>query len=250
MGMLEWLNHEDNLGDPRAWLCTGGSLALVAALVAAWGWPWAWLLLVGAGLLGWTTGVLTARELHQTGMPPPPVQRELVNVVIDGTVCGWDWKYHKNGFISGRENAFAIFERWILRLGYFPSHRTRADAPLPAPDSGALLVLMCPHKETPPGFAEELKEYVSAGGKLLVVDSPENKGSTSNELLKPFGLSLDDSSPEGGTLKTRQWPTIPIANAVTVKGGSRCMAGRPARRGHALFRRRLRDRGRLRVQIL
>jgi hypothetical protein len=215
MGMLEWLNYRDVLPNPRPWLWTAGLLTLVVALWGARGWRWGWLLLLTAGLLGWTSAALGSRALHQCDMPPPlpSAERPLVNVVMDRTVC--DCTLPKNGFIAGEKDAFGIFERWILRLGYFVSRHSGPEA-----FSGDLLVLPYPNRPAPPGFREQLEQYVRDGGKVLIVDSPENKGSTANKLLEPFGLSLKSPIPESGKLVTRaKWPSVPITAASTVSGG-------------------------------
>jgi len=188
---------------------------------AAWGWPGAWLLLLSAGLLGWTSAALGVHELHRQAMHPPQAERPLQHVVMDRAVC--DCKLPTNGFIAGKNDEFGIFERWILRLGYFPVRRTWPETvPTDVPDafSGDLLVLVYPNKPLPAGYGEQLEKYVREGGKVLVVDSPENQDSTANELIEPFGVSLDPSSRKSGALKTRaKWPAVPITTAATVNGG-------------------------------
>ena len=59
------------------------------------------------------------------------------------------------------------------------------------------------------------------GGKLLVLDAPENQRSTSNSLLYPFGLSLIQGSPLSGTLTTPdRWPQVPVTSAWRIQGGN------------------------------
>jgi hypothetical protein len=49
-------------------------------------------------------------------------------------------------------------------------------------------------------FRAAVVRYVTSGGKVLVLDSPENTASTANSLLYPFGLSLDSSLTLNGSL--------------------------------------------------
>jgi len=223
MGMLEWLNHRDQIGDPRLGMCVAGLILLASGLGAARGWPGAWLLLLSAGLLGWTSAALGVRELQQQAMPPPHVraERPLQHVVMDRAVC--DCKLSTNGFIAGKDDEFGIFERWILRLGYFPVRRTWPEvvpAGMPGTFSADLLVLVYPSRPLPAGYGEQMEKYVREGGRVLVLDSPENQDSMANALLKPFGISLDASPREGGVLKTQaKWPVAPITKAATVNGG-------------------------------
>jgi hypothetical protein len=214
MGMIEWLNHRGG-ANFRPWLWTAAAALLAAACWAGWGWPWAWLVMTAAGLLGWTGAALATREMHGWAMPWPAVLegRPLKTVVMDRTVCGT--KLPTNGFIAGKDDEFGIFERWILRLDYYPLRRSGADA-----FQGDVLVFLYPDQEVPAKFAAQLADYVQGGGKVLVVDSPENANSTANKLLEPFGLAVDPATKEGGKLKSRdRWPSIPVASAATVSGG-------------------------------
>ena len=206
LGMLDWLNHQGGPNNPRPWLVAAGAIFLLLGLWMAHGWKSAWLLLVAGGLLGWTAAALGSRAIHRQGMPPPPLQRPMVQMVIDRTLC--DGPLSDAGFIEGKEEGFGIFERWILRLGYFTSRRAATD---PAYFQGDALVFLCPHQPLPRGFRKKLVDYVRGGGKLLVVDSPGNANATaegaapadgsgsnspsaSNELLEPFGLAVDFSA--------------------------------------------------------
>jgi hypothetical protein len=61
---------------------------------------------------------------------------------------------------------------------------------------------------------------VAQGGKLLVIDSPENTGSRANSLLWPFGLSIHHDRAWTGKLSTTvKLPTVDIAGANEVTGG-------------------------------
>ncbi len=56
--------------------------------------------------------------------------------------------------------------------------------------SGDVLVAICPSRSVSDEFRRQLEQYVDGGGKLLVIDSPENANSTANSLLWPFGMSI------------------------------------------------------------
>jgi len=213
LGMIEWLNHRTGGPDPRPWLMLA-ALALAAA--GCWlgrRWQGAWLVLAAAAVLGWSAAVPAVRTAHAWALPEPKPVRPMVQVVMDQTLS--DVILPKNGFISGKEEGFGIFERWILRLGYFTSRREGADA-----FRGNLLVIVYPSKPLPEGFREQLVDYVTAGGKVLVLDSPENRKSTADDLLSPFGLSVDRAKAYRGELRSEAgWPAVPIATAYPVRGG-------------------------------
>ena len=61
---------------------------------------------------------------------------------------------------------------------------------------------------------------MAAGGKLLVLESPGNDGSTANDLLRPFGLSIGQSTASAGLLHGKNsWPAIPVKTAASMDGG-------------------------------
>jgi hypothetical protein len=228
MGMIEWLNHQGGAKNSRLWLLAAGAVVLLLGLGMARGWSAAWLLLVAGGLAGWSAAVVGSRALHRYEMPPSPRERPLVQWVVDRTLC--DGPLSDAGFIEGKDDGFGIFERWILRLGYFTARRDGGD---PAYFKGDAVVFLAPHLAMPHGFRERLVEYVRSGGKVLVVDSAgpvanlpvasqigNPPHSTAGELLEPFGLAIDASDPVSGQLDSRgKLPSAAISRAATVTGG-------------------------------
>lgn len=53
-----------------------------------------------------------------------------------------------------------------------------------------MVVYLLPSKDVTEEYREKLVRYVENGGRVLVVDTPDNPHSTANSLLKPFGLEL------------------------------------------------------------
>jgi hypothetical protein len=213
LGMIEWLNRRDRMVDPRPWLTVLGLILLLGAAwtVRRWDiWP---PILVAAGLLGWSAAAAGVGLAHRVAMPPPTPQRPFVQVIMDRTVS--DAQLPVNGFISGEDRGFGIFERWILRLGYFTARRLGADV-----FRGDLAVFAYPNKTVSEAFRRQLVAYVEAGGNVLVIDSPNNENSTAGELLEPFDLSTGAPT-AGGMLQTPQgWPSVPSEEALTVAGGT------------------------------
>jgi hypothetical protein len=73
-------------------------------------------------------------------------------------------------------------------MGYFPSIENNfADAL----KKNALVILVNPCR---PFFEHEIDRavhFVEQGGRLLILDGPQNKNSTSNQLLKKFKIHID-----------------------------------------------------------
>jgi hypothetical protein len=198
----------------RPLLLALGLLAAGTALVLSRRWPVRRLALLGGALLGWSLAVVSVQAIHRAAYPLPKSVRPFTHVVIDRTVC--DAPLSKSGFIGGEPTGFGIFERWILKLGCFTSRRQGNEAL-----AGDLVVFMHPNQPVSLEFRAALAQYVSAGGKALILDSPANPQSTTNFLLHPFGLSVDHATPVKGAMAPPDgWPAIPVDSACEVKGGT------------------------------
>lgn len=214
LGMLEWLNHRNAQVNLRPLLFVLGLLLAGVALVLSTRWPVSRLALLGGALLGWSLAIVSTRAVHQASYPLPKPARPFTHVVIDRTVC--DATLSKSGFIGGEQNGFGIFERWILRLGCFTSRRQGNDV-----FAGDMIVFMHPNRPVSPEFRTTLGDYVTSGGKVLILDSPANAQSTANLLLFSFGLSVDHATPVKGAMATPEgWPAIAADSACEVKGGT------------------------------
>jgi len=214
LGMIEWLNHRNGAVDPR-WLVGLVSLAALAAgLVLSAGHRPSWVLVAAVALSGWAVAGVGARELNRRGMPLPRPIRPYTHVAIDRTVCCGPLS--ESGFTAGREDGFGIFERWILRLGWFTSRCKGPEA-----FGGDLLVYLYPTQTVTEPLRRDLAEYVSQGGRVLIVDSPGNPSSSANGLLLAFGMSIDHQTRlAAGVLRTDpNWPSVPVDSGLAVKGG-------------------------------
>jgi hypothetical protein len=255
LGMIEWLNHRNRGWDPRWPLVGLGAVLLMAAFILARRWPEAWVVLLGAGLLGWAVSVVGVRELHAAAMPGPAPLRDYTLVAVDRTTS--DVRLSESGFVKGREGEFALFERWILRLGYFTSRRSGRDV---FGDGVDVALFLYPSKVPDTGFLGELERFVRRGGKVLVLDGYDNgfplseaeweaegarsileavrvvnargleRETAANVLLEPFGLSVGRPIDYRGPVELPSgWPSIPVELPCEVHGGRPLAraAGRP-----------------------
>ena len=215
LGMVDWLNRRDSWGNPRPWLFVLSGAAAVAALYLAWGWHGAKLVLAGVAAGAILIAAPLVRAVHRNGMPQPAADESTITrIIFDRTVSGA--KLPAGSFIDGRENGFGIFERWMLRLGYFAFRGADDEA-----FDGDLLVIVNPAKSPSPRFQEQLLDYVEQGGKLLVLDSTANESSTANELLAPFEIEFDSEKPLEGTLENDHgWEAVPDKRVKQVRGGT------------------------------
>ena len=213
LGMLEWLNHR---GGRRLnqWLAIVAFATLIAAIVLSRKWQANWLMMLGAGALGWALSVPLVRAVNRAAMGEPQPHSPMVRVGIDRTVC--DAKLPKNGFIAGRTTDFGQFERSILRLGYFTFRAAGDDL-----TDASVIVFLEPNLSISEEFKDQLKRYVAGGGKLLVMDSPENVKSTASRLVHQFELEFKNPyRPLAGKLTVPAgWPAPTVKSSLEVGGG-------------------------------
>lgn len=216
-GMLEWLNRQSRIGDLRWPLLALGAVAGLWAFGRLKKYPRIFLPLVVVGGAAWALTVIAVVAAQARSFQLPTPERPLRWVTIDRTIC--DGPLSKNGFIEGKSDGFGIFERWILRLGYF-IRREQGPAAL----SGDLVVFLQPDRSVNTEFAETTRRYVENGGHLLLLDSAENTNSTSAALLAPFKLELRPHPKPDGTIEpakgSTDLPPISVQAAREVVGGT------------------------------
>ena len=232
LGLVAWLNQRDTFAKgliPVLWVI-GLGLVIVSIILLLMGMKpdtgvallgdqpsphtnGAWIIVLSAALLGWAIACPAVRAAHRAGSAERAPHTPYHLVVMDRTVC--KTPVSNGGFIEGKPDGFGIFERWILRLGYFTQRYAGADA-----FKGDTLVFTYPSLDVPPEFREKLVAYVKQGGKVLVIDSPENKDSTANSLLYPFNVRVNHQTNEAGDLSAKSdWPTAHVAAACEIEEG-------------------------------
>jgi hypothetical protein len=232
IGMLEWLNHRNGgIADPRLPYLIFAAVLLVAIPVIGKVLPQTALpaggalVTICAGACAFALSALAVRAIHSGSMPAPPRKpdRPIVAVGIDRTVS--DAILSKGGFIGGKPEGFAIFERWILRLGWFIRRGEAGE--LLDPRSNDLVVFFAPSKDVSDDTRRQLVQYVNNGGHVLIFDSPEIPRSTANSLLKPFGMELRrpyGAEIAGDATWARSGIKVPVAPCYEVVGGDRTLA--------------------------
>jgi hypothetical protein len=222
LGMIEWLNHSAPFDGGWSWWIVGLPFGLLGILLFVIGVrlvrheEGAWLGLLTAGLFGLSLASIAVASAHRVAMPWPEATNPLKQIIVDREVS--QVPLSKGAYVQGEGQGFGLLEQWIPRIGYFTARREGAEV-----TSGDGLIIICPTGSVDDEYRQQLVEYVENGGRLLVLDSPNNSESTANSLLWPFGLSYGQLvGPVGGKLTLpngKRWPKVDVGASWTITGG-------------------------------
>jgi hypothetical protein len=225
LGIVAWLCHAQPWLDPRPWLILLGLVPLAAVVRFDFrqdeknekaDFRARWMRFAAAGTCGWTLAslaILGGESWNSIDLKQRHPQR---CVVIDRTASNVPLS---NGlYTTGGGEGYGLLEQWIARLDCWTVRREDGES-----FSGDVLAVICPSRSVSETYRQRLEQYVSGGGKLLVIDSPENANSTADFLLNPFGLSIrhDNDNSVNGRLTTalKKLPKSDVASACEVIGG-------------------------------
>jgi len=218
VGMLNWLNHRSLPGDPRNLLLTLCGIVVVTGLVLARRRNDGWLVLLSAALCGFAlAGGLASTFPRLLAIPLPQRQRPLPQVTLGRTLS--DVPLSRGGFSADGGQGYALFEQWIPRLGYITARRNAA-----AEFESPMLVILNPTRTVTEEYRRRLLSYVEEGGRVLVVDTPENNLSQVEGVVSPFGLSVVHNQAWLGILNLPDGTaSARIERACEVLGGERLL---------------------------
>jgi hypothetical protein len=201
LGVMNWLNHAERW----PWL---DSLMLLVAALSAGGMVYlarsldrgrAIVLVLGMLLLAGALGPWASLQLAKARYRLPDPHTDYTRIAFEGE--------HSRLLLpttpsaSPPEASFQTFYVWTQRLGYIPSFEPTLEEALARAD---VLVLVDPFRPFEPGEVEAIEEFVSHGGKLLVLADPRAEGqaaASSAQILAPFGLNLETRRPASGAIQ-------------------------------------------------
>ena len=217
LDMLSWLNCRsmfDLIGVRILVRFCGWCVVAALVWLAATRFPrssGAWLVWLSAASLGYLFATAAIAASQQGALPD--CERPLVRVVVDRTISRVPLS---EGGYTNEPNGYGMLEQWIPRLGHYT---VRADGP--ETFSGDVLLVVSPTVSVSEDYRRQLVEWVSKGGKLVVIDSPDSSGTTANSLLWPFGIAVYYATAPQGELRleSSDWPGISVATACQIEGG-------------------------------
>jgi|GEM_PF-595599 len=205
LSSINWLNRKNRLSYFNGMFLALSVLFFVGAFAVSLGTPrhhGARLATIAVAVCAAAVSMTLFTGITRKAYPLPEPRRDLPKVVFERQYS--EYIMPTEGFVKDQDNSYSIFFQWVLRLQYFPFLKDSIDEALAEkPD---ILVMINPSDITPPGrdfvdhpdtenvqkvLIPQLKAYLEAGGKLLLMDDIENEKSMSNMILEEFGMRLD-----------------------------------------------------------
>ena len=130
--------------------------------------------------------LLACQFLSRKAYPLPQPVTPYTKVVFEQE--HGDYELPLQGFTDKAERSFEVFYQWVLRIGYYPFTGSTLRDDLARAD---ILIIINPSKEFTPAEMGRVQEYLARGGKILVMDNPDNSASTADGLLAAFGMKIN-----------------------------------------------------------
>jgi hypothetical protein len=175
-----------------------------------------WQVVIVSGTLTLVAfGVITESQVARSyGLPEP--RRSPVYVTFDQS--------HGNYLLPAAAlpvtnwQNFQTFYVWTQRLGLIPRNENSLEK---ATENSRALVEIQPYRPFSIEEIDMVVDFVRRGGTLVVLDSPENIGSTARTLIGPFGVAFDGEAADSVAVLNAQGDTLGVARrAVGVKNVS------------------------------
>ena len=216
LASIEWLNHRSLWGRWKTVWAAVGLAALVAAiaLIVRADRPVgvaSVVILVAAGIV--PALAFGARRFNRETCAPPLNHAPLLRVGFERQHCDYDLPIE--GFVTQPTRSFDMFYQWVLRVGCFPFVAPSLDECARGADA---VVLIRPNREFSQREIEWVTRFVTAGGGLLVVDSPS--GSAVQPLLQAFDVTVvREGQPYRGMVYGPGGTTFTVESAWPIRGG-------------------------------
>jgi hypothetical protein len=193
LGSVEWLNRGNRYG----WINLVGVISAVLivgllSLIGAWNGASMAGLLIGLSLTGW------AMDWNIRSHYPLPEPRKTVPWINFE-------REHSSYFLptlrlsEEGDKDYLTFFVWTQRVGAVPREVVEFDE---AVNSSAPLVMIDPAEALDETELNGLQEYVKRGGKLLLINSPDNFSDAPQQIAKAFDLQLTTELCPSDTLHT------------------------------------------------
>ncbi len=153
--------------------------------------------LVATGVLFASISTISFSHINNVNYPLPKPHTSIENRICfeeeysSGVISAVPSFALGSDFSKSQKENFNTFYVWSQRVGCFPSVEKNLED---ATRKGSLVVIINPVKQITQNDLNQLINYVSSGGKLLILDSVYNFDTKSNSILNNFGISITSNN--------------------------------------------------------
>jgi hypothetical protein len=141
-------------------------------------------LMLCGGVLGLSTGALVFSFLMQTTYALPSEHTQMKKVGFENHYS--NFRIPDKHLLHNPSIDFHTFYVWTQRLGYVPTLFSLEDSL----DGFDLTVFINPEGNFSEAKLKEIEDYVTKGGRLLIIDNPKGRKSTARQILDMFGVKV------------------------------------------------------------
>lgn len=201
LGSIQWLNRKNRFGWVNLLLVAVGVVLLGGASLVAKREDRKTLILAAsfAVLLGIPSGIWAFDRINSRSYPASQAHTPYPVVAFDAQHSNYYLPVTE--FKSGSESDLQTFYVWTQRLGIVPQVKFRF---LDALQGANAVVIVNPSRPFTDGEIAAFVKYVEGGGKVLLMDDPRNKlTSTAHQLLRPLSVSITYQEIPRGVISDR-----------------------------------------------
>jgi hypothetical protein len=200
LGVMNWLNRSEKWPWRDGVLLATIVLSGAVAIFLAWSLDQrrAGLVVLAALLLAAAVGPWTSLQLARASYQLPKPHTQFTTVAFEGEHSRMLLPTSLSPNVP--EASYQTFYVWTQRLGYVPTFAPTLEAAL---ERANIMVLVDPIRPFEATEVEAVKEFVSSGGRLLVLAEPLREGvaeEATTEILSAVGLGIEARRPTTGPI--------------------------------------------------
>jgi len=154
-----------------------------------------YLLMAVSAVTGFTLGLFMCGHLNRINYSPPSARSSYKTIAFESEHS--DLVLPVERLVDKEPNNYHTFFVWTQRVDHVPSFDDFEQAFSSQKDMVVIINPVIPFSDAEL-FA--IEAYIKSGGKLLVMDDPDNKASTSNQLLQRFEMQIEFGGIENSDL--------------------------------------------------
>lgn len=189
LGAIEYLNKENQfsyLNDVFT-VIAGASLVMSLYLLRKKREIFVLYLFLLAGLLSFSVAAPVFSYVNKINYSLPSPDEDFIQVCFETEHSDIILESDPATVIGIPSETFSTFFVWTQRVGCYPSPEKTLEKSI---EKGNIVVIINPVKNFKDAEIQMIEDYIENGGKVLLMDSITNSGSTSNQLLKNFDISI------------------------------------------------------------